>query len=168
MEVLLFRHGPAEAAGAAGPSDADRALTDLGRERTLRAAQGLARVVDRPGALLSSPKKRAYQTACLLGEVFDLSVEAHESLAREEVGPLERLLRERTEGAVVLIGHEPTLGRLAASLLGVAPGAGEVEVKKAGAVLVEAALHPYDAPGPARLRMALPPRVLRRLADGAG
>jgi len=166
MELVLFRHGIAEDARP-GQGDAERALTAQGRERTLRAAQGLARVVDRPGVLLASPKVRAHQTACLLGEVFDLSVETCEPLAGHDLVAIERVLRRRPEDSVALIGHEPTLGYLAAALLGITGGEGEIEVKKATAVVIEAPFHEADHAMPATLKMLLPPRVLRCLADTA-
>mgnify|MGYP006275265537 CR=1 FL=1 len=164
MEVLLFRHGPAEPATVDRP-DAERALTPRGHERTLLAAQGLARVVDRPAALLSSPKKRAHQTACLLGEVFDLPVTPCPELADEDLPALQRALRDLTEDAVALVGHEPTLGRLAAHLLGIPARTGAIEVKKAAAVLLDAPFNDHDLPGPATLQMLLPPRVLRHVGE---
>lgn len=166
MEVILFRHGIAEP-GRDDLPDAERALTSQGLDRTRLAAQGLARVVDRPRAVLSSPKRRAHQTACLLAEVFDLPVETCDLLGEEDVDAIVRLLHDRGEDALMLVGHEPTFSLLAASMLGVAYGRGEVDVKKAAAVVLDAPLHERDHAGPAVLRMLLPPRVLRRLAGDA-
>lgn len=163
MELVIFRHGPAEPRGGDKP-DADRALTADGRRKTLLAAQGLARVVDRPGVILSSPNKRAHQTACLLSEVFDLPVEVEASLAHDEVRPIEAMLRRRDEAALAIVGHEPTLSRLVGKMLGIPPRDGELQLKKAGALVLHAPRHPHDVPGPARLEMLLQPRALRMLA----
>ena len=164
MELLIFRHGPAEPRGGDRP-DADRALTHDGRTKTRLAAQGLARIVDRPGVILTSPKRRARETACILGEFFDLPIETADALAQEDPQPIEKLLKTREEDAVAIVGHEPTLSRLAERLLGVPPREGELELKKAAAIVMHVPCHPRDVPGPARLDLLMQPRVLRMLAE---
>ncbi|MFW6336288.1 MAG: phosphohistidine phosphatase SixA [Phycisphaeraceae bacterium] len=166
MKLLIFRHGPAEPRSSDRP-DADRALTREGTEKTRLAAQGLARIVDRPGIILTSPKRRARQTAGILGDVFDLPIETADALAGDEVRPMEKMLRARPEDALAIVGHEPTLSRLAGQFLGVSPRDGELTLKKAGAIVLHVACRPSDPPGPNRLELMLPGRVLRALANPA-
>ena len=163
MKLLIFRHGPAEPRSDDRP-DADRALTREGTERTHLAAQGLARIVDRPDIILTSPKRRARQTAGILGDVFDLPVETADALGHEALGPIETCLQTREEQAVAIVGHEPTLSRLAGKFLGVSPRHGELTLKKAGVIVLRVACRPGDPPGPNRLELLLPSRVLRSLA----
>src|SRR5579883_1178527 len=62
MQVLLLRHGIAED-GHAGQSDAERALTNEGRKKLRQVLQRAATAGVQPDLILSSPLKRALQTA---------------------------------------------------------------------------------------------------------
>lgn len=166
MKILIFRHGPAEPGGD-GLADADRALTPDGAAKTRLAVQGLARIIERPDAILSSPKRRAQQTAGILGDVFDLPVETADALGRDELQPIETCLQARGEPAVAIVGHEPTLSRLAGKFLGIPPRAGHIEINKAAAVVMHVACPPRDQTEPSRLDLLLPSRVLRMLAAPA-
>ena len=167
MRVILFRHGPAGRRDAARwPDDSERPLTKRGRERTSRAAEGLRRYLGRASRVFTSPLVRARQTAELVREAVapDVRVEAVEMLApgapyREVV----RWLRGLESGAsVVLVGHEPHLGKLAGVLLFGSPGSG-LAMKKAGAMLID--FVGQVEPGAGQLYAFLPPRVMRRLAQ---
>ena len=169
-ELLLLRHGIAEERSPELP-DRTRALTDKGRQRTravLERALALGLVADR---MLSSPLTRARQTAEMarsvgLAPALELSetlepghdplpllVSALAGLAPAPIGSgAERPARLR----VLLVGHEPDLGRLAARLLGAHPGA--IQLRKAGLALL--ALPAGATPGSASLRLLLSPRSL--------
>ena len=169
-ELLLLRHGIAEERSPELP-DRTRALTDKGRQRTravLERALALGLVADR---MLSSPFTRARQTAEMarsvgLAPALELSetlepghdplpllVSALAGLAPASIGGgAERQARLR----VLLVGHEPDLGRLAARLLGANPEA--IQLRKAGLALL--ALPAGATPGSASLRLLLSPRSL--------
>ncbi|MDE2038957.1 MAG: histidine phosphatase family protein [Elusimicrobia bacterium] len=72
MELLLMRHGPAGDSRrwlARGRADAERPLTETGRRKTRRAAEGLARLLPRLDLIASSPLLRARQTADALARL---------------------------------------------------------------------------------------------------
>lgn len=167
MELLIVRHGIAEDAERSGKTDDERALTPRGVERTTRAATGLARIADRPETILASPKRRAMQTAGILGEAFDLSPQTCDLLAEEDIPALLTLLRERTEHRLMLVGHEPTLSQLIERLCAgeriATPGF--IDMKKAACALVEGPIGRDEPPGPRLLRWLIPPRVLRTLIE---
>lgn len=162
--VYLFRHGIAEGEHPEHPgNDAERRLTDKGRERTARAASGLHRLGIEPEVIWTSPYVRTRQTAQILSEVFqppggvvvcpDLACEG-----RNE-GVIQRL-PEADVRAVLMVGHEPNLSELV-SLLTCGRGILRSRIKKAGFVHVE--VHPVHNRVVGRLQAALPPRVLRLL-----
>ncbi len=173
MRLLLVRHGPAadrRAWGAAGKDDALRPLTEEGEERTRRAFRGLARLLDGPYRVVTSPHVRAVRTAELLGAVLGAGTPGRvPGLAPGgEPGRLLRWLegREDEEG-LALVGHEPLLGALG-SLLLAGPAVGErgpsrpfLQLRKAGACLLETGDPPRA--GEARLAWLLAPGQLRRL-----
>lgn len=171
MQLYVFRHGIAEPGtpGISGSSvtlDADRPLSPLGIERTLAAAQGLARFADRPNVILTSPKDRARQTAGILGDVFDLTPQIAAVLADGSPVDVIHMLRNRDEDRVLIVGHEPTLSEVIETLCTHKTLPGFIELKKAACALVDAPLHPDDPPGPGVLKWLMPPRALRELDGG--
>jgi phosphohistidine phosphatase len=128
-ELVLLRHGIAEPRQA-GRDHPDRPLTAAGRQRTQLVMAALVRRGLRLDRLLSSPYRRAMQTA-------ELALEAGlaAGLAVDERlkpgGALETLLSS-LDGRLGLVGHEPDLGDLACLLLGCPPGG--LLLKKAGVI----------------------------------
>jgi phosphohistidine phosphatase len=111
MRLVLVRHAESES----GAPDELRRLTAAGREQARRLgvelrAQGIA-----PDAVLSSPLLRARETAAALG--FG-EAEPHDALAP---GATEDDVRSAIAGrgdTVVVVGHQPDCGRIAAALAG--------------------------------------------------
>ena len=165
-ELLLLRHGIAEDYRP-GDDDAGRALTARGRERSRAVLARLASLGFRADRLLSSPLRRARQTAELavragLAEALELA----EALA-PAADPLDCLPRwlvslappEGQRPRLLLVGHEPDLSLLACRLIG-AP-AGAIELRKAGLVVLRLApVAPGPLAGTAQLQLLLSPRLL--------
>jgi phosphohistidine phosphatase len=111
MELVLWRHADAEV----GPADLKRELTDKGRRQASRVAKWLRPRLEGDWVILVSPAARAKQTADALDVDYDV---------RLTLGPLETedaLIREvgwpAGERNVIVVGHQPTLGRVAARFL---------------------------------------------------
>jgi phosphohistidine phosphatase len=163
VELLLLRHGIAEERGGAIP-DAARALTARGRERSRAVLQRLLERDLRAARLLSSPLRRARETAELaLSAGLAPSLELAEALAPggDALAALPPWLAslEAPAGAwprLLLVGHEPDLGTLAARLIGAPPGS--LTLRKAGLAVLR--LPRSAAPGQASLRLLLSPRLL--------
>ncbi len=138
MRVFLMRHGEAQAAEEV-ERDEDRALTDKGEMRLHKACRGLRRLEIFPERLFSSPVTRALQTARIIADElgFTGEVEAVEELAPES--PPEdmiEVLKTLKHEQIMLIGHQPFLGQMAALLIG-AGGNGRIGIKKGGMVRVD-------------------------------
>ena len=160
MRVLLIRHAPAVRTGTGGIRDHDRPLTPRGRRRFREAARGLARIVDRPDILLTSPLTRARDTAEIAAAAFKrVTPRIEPALGQDDVDVLVTMLkRYRPDATVALVGHEPTLSGLLAHLLGMHQGDDRFAFKKGGAALV----HLPDGPSmPGQLRWFVKPRILR-------
>ncbi|MEI7706328.1 MAG: histidine phosphatase family protein [Deltaproteobacteria bacterium] len=166
MRLLLFRHGPAEdraAWRAKGRVEARRPLTAEGRVRTRAAAKGLARLVEEPAAIATSPLTRAAQSASLLARA--LGGPRPETLTQLAPGgrPEEvlRWLACHPAGSLaVVVGHEPDLGCLASWLVSGTRGS-FLPMKKAGACLLDLGTRPRA--GKARISWVIAPAQLRRL-----
>jgi len=163
VRLLLIRHAIAVPSGTPGIADDDRPLTPRGRARFRVAAQGLARICDRPDVLLTSPLPRARATADLAARAFGrLEPCAEPALAHGGADAILAVLqRQPAEATVAMVGHEPVLSLLLARLLG--SGRGErFAFKKGGAALVDL---PDGPSAGGRLVWFLKPRILRAIAD---
>lgn len=125
MQLVLWRHAQARE----GSPDLARELTERGHEQARAMAAWLRPRLPAAARLMASPALRSRQTARALGEpaVIDprIAPEAglHEHLAAigwpmDDAGAagLERHAAG-PDRALVLVGHQPTLGRLASHLL---------------------------------------------------
>lgn len=112
FRCLVLRHAAAEAQCASG-LDADRALTAAGRADMDRAAGGMKQVLHTPDLIATSPYERARATAGIVADAFGgVPVEPLDLLAAG-ARPEDMLawLGARKGRLVVLVGHEPDLGR---------------------------------------------------------
>lgn len=122
MRIYLLRHGNAEDARP-GVSDAERALTDEGWERLQRSATAWRALVDPPGTVLVSPLRRAQETASVFTDAVKFRGEIRTEHSLVPNAPVALALNqieiEALSGtqSVALVGHEPHLGYLLATLL---------------------------------------------------
>ncbi|MEZ4588072.1 MAG: histidine phosphatase family protein [Gemmatimonadales bacterium] len=123
MLLLLVRHAlAADRSLTEYPDDALRPLVGRGRKVQRRISRRLAKLGYVPSAVLSSPWKRAWQTAGILAREVGLEKTIRESTAALAQEPnLEALaaaIGPRGDDEVVaLVGHEPWMGELASVLL---------------------------------------------------
>ena len=118
-KIYLVRHGIAEDVSATG-ADFDRALTAPGRQKMKEAASGLRAIGAAPGRILTSPYRRAQQTADILAKV--LQPRAQETWKILGCGvAIEKLLAEiealDPSEDLMLVGHEPDMGAILATFL---------------------------------------------------
>jgi phosphohistidine phosphatase len=112
VRVYLVRHAEA----APGEPDALRPLTSAGRAAARGLGARLAAERVRPAVVLTSPLLRARETAGELGRVLGCEVEADERLAPGATAEtLGEAVADRGD-EVVVVGHQPDCGRIAAAL----------------------------------------------------
>ncbi len=162
MELYLFRHGIAENHAFDG-SDASRKLTEDGVAKTRKAAAGLTKLINHPRIILSSPKRRALETAQILQAAIKAEVETIALLAREQPGRIIELLLEREEDSIVVVGHEPTLSLIAEMLCTGDRPTGFVRLKKAGCAAIDVRAARDRQSHLAELMWLATPKMLRAL-----
>lgn len=136
MKIYLLRHADAESVRT---SDAARELTEGGLRQARAVGTYCAARQIAPALLLTSPYRRARQTAELVGEAIGVAPQNAAFLASgmtPETALLELCAWQRLDD-VMLVGHQPDLSLLAASLLGV-EHAENVDFGKAALMCVEA------------------------------
>ncbi|MFN8642865.1 MAG: phosphohistidine phosphatase SixA [Candidatus Binatia bacterium] len=142
MSLLLYlmRHGIAQDPGP-GMDDADRALTAEGAEKTTAVAKGLRASEVRLDAILSSPLRRAQETARLAGTVLapDLEVLLRPALSGGVAASDIAAGLRPPHGArqVLVVGHQPDLGELASFLLTGSARTCPLPFKKAAVAAIE-------------------------------
>jgi phosphohistidine phosphatase len=138
MQIYLLRHGIAET-GRVGHPDSERALTTEGREKLRRVLKRARAAEVEPTLILSSPYRRALETAQEAAGALGYRgpVEKMQALV-PEASPhdaWDEIRKRRNEKAILLAGHEPMMSSMAAFLLA-SPGL-TVEMKKAALVRVD-------------------------------
>ncbi|HSC63768.1 MAG TPA: histidine phosphatase family protein [Caldimonas sp.] len=114
MDLILWRH--AEAEDARGNDDLGRALTARGRKQAAHMAAWLATRLPATTRILVSPAVRCQQTAAALGRPV-ITVDAIAPNA--SAGAVLRAAGwPEASGAVLVVGHQPTLGETAARAMG--------------------------------------------------
>ena len=165
-ELYIMRHGIAMMRGPATVmEDAKRPLTPEGKDKMRQIAAGLVRAGMVVDWIVSSPLVRAVETAEIVGEALQSKPPLDFCDALRPGGQPEALIaflaKRSNRPRVLVVGHEPDLGELAARLIGAGRNA-NMPLKKGGCCLITFNVFPPKGPG--RLVWWLTPRVMRKLA----
>lgn len=123
MDLYILRHGIATASGTPTPGgDSQRRLTAEGKVKLRRAARGMRALELSFDLILTSPFLRASETAEIAAEVLGLEKQIVVSEALAADGNPKELLDQlkkdyRKRKSILLVGHEPYLGRLISLLI---------------------------------------------------
>jgi phosphohistidine phosphatase len=125
VRVHVCRHATA----APGSPDAERPLTPEGRRRAGAMGIELATVRPRPTLVLTSPVRRARETAEAIGAALGVEPRVEPGLAPGATANrlIAAVLAEPGHAAVVTVGHQPDCSEILMALtgddLGFVPGA---------------------------------------------
>ncbi|MFM0737094.1 phosphohistidine phosphatase SixA [Paraburkholderia xenovorans] len=152
MDLILWRHAEAEDIAA---TDLARALTTRGRKQAQTVAKWLRTRLPDDALVLASPAVRTIQTAETLSDQYrvvrELAPNASVAAVLEAAGWPKGIAQ-----TVVIVGHQPTLGHVAARLLG--DSNASWPLKKAGVWWI--ASRERDGDDQAVLRAAISPELV--------
>jgi phosphohistidine phosphatase len=114
VQLYLVRHAQA----ADGEPDELRPLTAEGRRAARELGERLAADGIRPDAVLTSPLLRARQTGAELARAAGIEPEPDERLAPGATADEVKAAAAGRGETVVVVGHQPDCGRIAAALTG--------------------------------------------------
>lgn len=138
MDVFLLRHGIAEDAKP-GADDASRVLTREGRSKLRVLLQQVAAAKVTPALIISSPYRRAVETAEIAARILGYREQVLQSRTLEPGGNPESVWQEirahRDAASLLLVGHNPLFSHLASYLL--ASPSLQVDFKKGALLKVE-------------------------------
>jgi len=111
LDLILWRHAEAEE----GLPDLSRKLTARGQKHAARVAEWLQQRLPAKFVVLASPAERTRQTALALGEAFRTVASLAPGASSADI--LNAAEWPERKGAVIIVGHQPDLGRTAALLI---------------------------------------------------
>jgi phosphohistidine phosphatase len=114
MRLYLVRHAEA----APGEPDELRSLTPEGRRQAHELAERLRADCVEPDAILTSPLRRARETGEALADATGAEAQSDERLAPGATADDVRAAIAGRGETVVVVGHQPDCGRIAAALTG--------------------------------------------------
>lgn len=174
LDLYLLRHGdPGKGmAVAAGGNTGDVPLTIVGREEIAIIARSVKALNLRFSAIVTSPLKRAVQTAKIIAKV--LAIEDRISIWNDLVPEgnrsklYNRLNQYTRESSILMIGHEPYLSNIMYEMIfqkNRVNQLGRINLKKAGLAKIRVISLTPNISG--ELRWLLTPRILKLLEKGS-
>ncbi len=155
MQLFLLRHANADTVAA---HDDDRPLSDRGVSQAQRIARFCEAHDVVPKLILTSPVRRAHQTAKLVSEHLRVDMKIVHWLAcgAQPAVVLNAVQEYEAHQSVMLVGHEPDFSQIAAYLVGT--------VKSDAFHIRKGTLSQFEVfdfgHGGGRLEFSLPPRLM--------
>jgi phosphohistidine phosphatase len=158
--LYLLRHAHAGNGAAWTDDDAERPLSERGKDQARRLGSLLAARGVVPDAIVSSPKVRARQTANIVADALGVGVANDDRLAEMfDLEALAGIMAGVGGTSLLVVGHDPDFSDMLATLV----GAAEMPMRKGALARVDVAL-PLG-PGCGILRWLVPPELLPDQAD---
>ena len=163
MEIYLIQHGKAYAED----QDPERSLTPVGEGQVRSSGKALKKLGVDVDLIVSSPKKRARQTAEIMaGELGYPKEEIEVTKSLEPLAPCEDaiayLKQFMDRGRVLLAGHLPSLGDIASNVMSEGPPI-SIHFEMGGVCRIDVEALPTHK---GDLRWILTPTQLRLLVEG--
>lgn len=120
MNIYLIRHGEAEPASDKKP-DEERELTESGIKKLKLSIDLWKNYFNKIDVILSSPLKRALQTAAIVKDTYGIESEIIKENSLLNGGSVKDLLIAAESFAVndiAMVGHQPDLGKHIAAMSG--------------------------------------------------
>jgi phosphohistidine phosphatase len=156
-ELLVMRHAKSDHPG--GMADIDRPLSGRGERSAALIGAAISDFGAAPDLVLTSPARRAADTASLAhrGGGWSASIEVVDAFYGQGVAGVLAETASRWSGdRVLIVGHEPIWSALVSTLI----GGGAIQMVTAAVACVEFA--PPLGSGPGWMRWMLHPRLLER------
>lgn len=155
MELYLLRHADADTPAA---TDEDRWLSEKGQEQSARVARFCKQQQILPALVLTSPVRRARETAEIVATELGVEVLTVPWLTcgLQPETALNELSAFTAQSPVMLVGHEPDFSLLAGALLGL-PSNSHIHIRKASLTRLDL---PTLRAGTARLDFSIPCKLM--------
>jgi phosphohistidine phosphatase len=164
MDLFILRHGEAGKKLATG-RDFERSLTVAGQKEVAHIAKSLKDLGIKFDFILTSPLKRAHQTAAIVSKIFknEKKMEDWNELKPEGNRPelYRKLTQFKQQSSVLIVGHEPYLSDMISEIIFDGKGK-HVVLKKAG--LAKIGITSASPKLHGELKWLLTPRHMKNMA----
>jgi len=164
MELIILRHGEAGQRSSIA-SDSIRPLTSSGKAEIHEIAKALKIIGLKFDIVVTSPLKRAYDTAMIVSDVFNIGkkVQVWNELAPEgkKIEVYRKISHIREEYTVLIVGHQPLLGQIVNDIIHNEKLSSSNLLLKKGVIRIRL-LRKSNIPK-GELRWLLTPRVLKKI-----
>ena len=164
MELIILRHGEAGQRSSIA-SDSIRPLTSSGKAEIHEIAKALKIIGLKFDIVVTSPLKRAYDTAMIVSDVFNIGkkVQVWKELAPEgkKIEVYRKISHIREEYTVLIVGHQPLLGQIVNDIIHNEKLSSSNLLLKKGVIRIRL-LRKSNIPK-GELRWLLTPRVLKKI-----
>ena len=167
MELFLFRHGEAGKRLQSGSKDFDRPLTSTGQKEIESISISLKKLKINFDRIITSPLKRAHQTAVIVSNVFAIEDRVEDwGELKPEGNRLElykKLSQLKSDLSLLIIGHQPYLCEMIGDLIFDHDGDNDPRIilKKSG--LAKIVITSFMPTMKGELRWLLSPKLLRKI-----
>jgi phosphohistidine phosphatase len=165
MDIYFLRHANAGEPKLNPAKDEKRPIDKLGIEQSHDVGRALAALDVNPDVIVSSPLRRATQTAALVANELGYKGKVIIDAALRPEATYEKfhdlLRRHSRRDAIMVVGHNPSMTIFLNQLL-YASAPLPVELKKGGVAKVK-----KDGRKPAVLKWSMPPKVVRAIQQAS-
>ena len=165
MDLFILRHGEAEQRVSAGRGDFQRPLTAAGQKEVSDIATSLKDLGIKLDIVISSPLKRAHQTASIVAKTFKIEKKMQDwaelSPEGNRLDLYNKLLQLKQQSSVLVVGHEPYLSKMISEMIFEGNNGGRIDLKKTGLARIRIVSSTPKFQG--ELRWLLTPKLLRNM-----
>ena len=166
MELFILRHGEAGQRSSQA-SDRMRPLTTAGKIEILEIAKALKTIGLKFDLVVTSPLKRAYDTAKIVSDIFNIGnrLQVWNELSPEgqRAQVYRKISQLREEYAVLVVGHQPLLGEIVNDMVHKGKSGPCNFILKKGGIVRLRLLNKGNMPK-GELRWLLSPRILKNIS----
>ncbi len=167
MELFLFRHGEAGKRLQSGSKDFDRPLTFTGQKEIESISISLKKLKINFDRIITSPLKRAHQTAVIVSNVFAIEDRVEDwGELKPEGNRLElykKLSQLKSDLSLLIIGHQPYLSEMIGDLIFDHDGDNDPRIILRKSGLAKIVITSFMPTVKGELRWLLSPKLLRKI-----
>ena len=136
MDLFILRHGEAGQRVSAGRGDFQRPLTAAGQKEVSDIATSLKDLGIKLDIVITSPLKRAHQTASIVAKIFKIEKKMQDwaelSPEGNRLDLYNKLSQLKQQSSILVVGHEPYLSGMIRELIFDGNNGGRIALKKSG------------------------------------
>jgi phosphohistidine phosphatase len=168
LDLFILRHGEAGQRVSAGRGDFQRPLTAAGQKEVSDIATSLKDLGIKLDIVITSPLKRAHQTASIVAKIFKIEKKMQDwaelSPEGNRLDLYNKLSQLKQQSSVLVVGHEPNLsGMISEMIFDGKNNGGRITLKKSGLVKIRIISSTPKFQG--ELKWLLTPKLLKNMSS---